>query len=650
MRRRLLPVLLGLVARPVGAQQPSDTALLPPVVVTATRLLTPSDAVPQAITVVSGVDLQARGITTVLEALRGVPSAVLFQTGSFGGQTSLFLRGGESKYVKVLVDGVPVNQPGGAYDFANLTTTNVDRIEILRGPASVLYGSDAVTGVVQIFTQRGGARRAEMTVGQGTYGTVDWAAGASGGDRRAGYSFAVSRLTSDGMYAFNNRYDNTVASALLRAAPDERTDAIVTVRYDDNTYHFPTNGAGVPTDSNQFNFGKGPTIGLDLGRRVTSRLETRLLVTANATEGGYDNQPDGADSSLFHSLDKLRRMGADLRANLSLPAGAVLTAGAAFEGEHDQGSTVCQFAGFDCGTPPVSTSRSNWAGYLQGASPAGQRLSFTAGVRLEDNQRFGTFGTYRGGIAYRFPRGTRLRATLGNAFREPTFFENYSTGFSTGNPDLRPEHSQSWEVGLEQSALNGRLRVSATFFDQRFHDMIDYNPSAAPGAPNYENVAAATARGVELGLEAAPARGFSLAGTYTALYTRATSAGFDSSSGAQFAVGQPLLRRPAQAARLDAGYRWAGRWGGTLSAAVTYVGSREDQDFSTFPAPRVTLPAYARVDATAVIDVVHARGVTPGVSASTRIENLFDLSYEEVKNFPARRRTVFVGAKLLFAY
>src|SRR5207247_631546 len=152
MRLRTGLLLCSLAPAALPAQEPTDTVTLRPVVVTATRVPTPADAVTAAVTVISGADLRAQGIRTVLDALRGVPAAAVVQTGSFGGVTSLFLRGGQSKYVKVLVDGVPVNEPGGAFDFAHLTTDNVERIEVLRGPASVLYGSDAVTGVVQIFT------------------------------------------------------------------------------------------------------------------------------------------------------------------------------------------------------------------------------------------------------------------------------------------------------------------------------------------------------------------------------------------------------------------------------------------------------------------------------------------------------------------
>src|SRR5947207_1591357 len=181
-----LSVLSSLAASVAVAAQEPDTVVLNPVVVTATRVPTPADAVTAAVTIVSGRELQLRGIRTVAEALRAVPGAAVVETGSYGGQTSLFLRGGESDYVKVLVDGVPQNQPGGAFDFADLTTDNVDRIEIVRGPASVLYGSDAVTGVIQIFTRTGsGAPRVTAAARAGTYGAAEYQTGLAGGRARA---------------------------------------------------------------------------------------------------------------------------------------------------------------------------------------------------------------------------------------------------------------------------------------------------------------------------------------------------------------------------------------------------------------------------------------------------------------------------------
>src|SRR2546422_3912775 len=167
---RALPFLILPAA--LAGQAPTDTVELNPVVVTATRIPTPADGVPVAVTVIRGTELRERGLRTVADALRSVPAASVVTTNAYGSQTSLFLRGGQSNYVKVLIDGVPQNAPGGAYDFANLTTDNIERIEVGRGPASVLYGSDARAGVVQVYTRDGrGAAHGSVGVGGGTYGS-----------------------------------------------------------------------------------------------------------------------------------------------------------------------------------------------------------------------------------------------------------------------------------------------------------------------------------------------------------------------------------------------------------------------------------------------------------------------------------------------
>jgi vitamin B12 transporter len=201
-----------------------------------------------------------------------MPGLDVAQTGSFGGGTSLFLRGGESDYVKVLIDGVPVNDPGGAFDFAHLTTDNVERIEMVRGPSSVLYGSDAVSGVVQIFTRRGqGAPQAEVGVRAGTYSSVVVDGGLSGSTETVDYAFSLSRSTTNGSYAFNSNYDNMVLSGTAHVRPDERTRARIALRYTDAEYHYPTDGVGLVVDRNSFSVQDRIVGSLDVSRFFTGR-------------------------------------------------------------------------------------------------------------------------------------------------------------------------------------------------------------------------------------------------------------------------------------------------------------------------------------------------------------------------------------------
>src|SRR5438105_6831230 len=194
--------------------QAQDTARLGTVVVSATKVPRPADVLTQAVTVISGDDLRARGLTRVSDALREVPGASLVQSGSYGALTSLFLRGGESRYTKVLIDGVPVNSPGGYFDFSHLTTDNIDRIEIVRGPASVLYGADAVTGIVQIFTRRAGAQtRVSVGARGGTYHSLDVDGNASGSSGLGGFSVGGAHHSTDGILPFNNQYKNGTLSS-----------------------------------------------------------------------------------------------------------------------------------------------------------------------------------------------------------------------------------------------------------------------------------------------------------------------------------------------------------------------------------------------------------------------------------------------------
>jgi len=612
-----LSVLSSLAASVAVAAQEPDTVVLNPVVVTATRVPTPADAVTAAVTIVSGRELQLRGIRTVAEALRTVPGAAVVETGSYGGQTSLFLRGGESDYVKVLVDGVPQNQPGGAFDFADLTTDNVDRIEIVRGPASVLYGSDAVTGVIQIFTRTGsGAPRVTAAARAGTYGSAEYETGLAGGGSRASYSVTVSRFRSDGLYPYNNQYRNTVVSSRVRVAPDDRTDASLTYRWGDYTYHFPTNGAGQPVDSNQFSADRGPSLSVDAGRRFGAGLEVRDFV--RRASGGV--------------LATWRR------------AAAAVTAGIDYEDERQTGRSVFT-ASFGTFPDSINVLRWNTGYYAQALFTGASPLSLTLGGRVDDNSQFGPHGTFRAGVSYRIDATTRVRAMVGTGYKEPTFFENFARGSVHGNPNLDPERSTSWEAGLERGWGDGRVRVALTYFDQRFRDLIEFTfTPAPPDTVNYFNVAGALARGIEASAEVRLARDVVATLAYTYLHTRVDNPGLDSSPDGLFSAGQSLLRRPAHTLTPQIAAALGGR--GHVVLGAQWVGRRDDLDFSR-PAGerRVSLPAYARVSLAGQYTMLgHDAGRF--VALTARIENLLNDRTPEIAGFLPRGRTILAGARV----
>jgi vitamin B12 transporter len=423
----------------------------------------------------------------------------------------------------------------------------------------------------------------------------------------------------------NNRYRRDLASARVRLARDPRTDAGLVVRYNSGEFHFPTDFIGNDSsDFDQHTSARGPSAALEVGRWVTPRLETRASLGFHREESRYD---DGADSvgdssafCCFHSRDVVQRLIAGARANVRFSDATVVTAGVELERQRQSGTTL-------------DTARRNTALFAQGLADLGSAVSLTVGGRLDDNQQFGAHVTGRAGVAWRVDARTRVRASAGTAFKEPSFFENFATGFTRGNPDLRPERSTSWEVGLERAV--SRVSLRATYFDQRFRDFIQYSSvPLAPDSVNYTNIGAATARGVELSVGASVVRGVSLDAGYTYVRTR------------DGATGQRLQRRPSHAGTLRLGVVPGERGGVVLSAVFT--GDRRDLDFASFPAAPVTLRPHTRVDASGTFRVAGDHGPLLGLVLTARIENLLDARYQEVKNFRTPRRTILVGGELSF--
>ena len=634
---RLLAVLfagLSLAPAGLGAQEAGDTASLPEIVVTATRYPVTPDSVASSVTVLRGDDIRAQGIRLVGDALRQVPGVHMVQSGPYGAAASAFVRGGESDYVKVLVDGIPVNQPGGFYDFASLTTDNVERIEILRGPGSVLYGSDAITGVVQIVTRQGdGGVRLGASGEGGSFGTARWEASALGGSDRLGWSASLSRLTSDGTYDFNNDYRNTAASGRFRTRLGERTDLSLTGRYHDAKYNFPTDFTGIPVDVNQFTTDETAAFGLDVGHRFSEVVEGRVLLGRSDIETSYQNPIDPPGPG-FASDDRTStdRSSADARVQLTLPRGIRGLAGASVESQRQDV------------TGAFRESRRNWGLYTEATFLPVSGLQITAGGRLDENEKFGSFWTYRAtALAFASPT-TKLRTSVGTGFKEPGFFENFDSPFSVGNPDLRPERSFSVEGGVEQDLAQGAASVGVTVFAQRFRDLIQFTfVTPTPGGPNYFNVASANANGIEAVVGVRPRGPVRGSVSYTRIWSEVTDAGFDSGDAATFVEGERLLRRPSDALSLRVETAVADR--ARLGAMLSWVGTRDDIRFGQFPEPsqRVELPSYTTLDLSGTLTVLHSRSRVPGLDLTARVENLFDERYEQVVGFPARGRGIFVG-------
>jgi vitamin B12 transporter len=635
--------ITALVATTAGSlvAQATDSTRLPRVVVTATRVETAIARDIASVTVLSGDSLRARGVRDVADALREVPGAAIVRSGSLGAQTSLFLRGGESDYVRVLIDGVPMNDPGGSIDLAAYSLDNVERIEVVRGPSSVLYGSDAVAGVIQIFTRRNTAPLlVEAGARAGSYGTRELDVALGVASSIASISLGAGLRATDGLLAFNNEYDNNVLSGRAAVTPGRGFRASLTARQQRDEYHYPTDGAGNVVDRNSFRTDRRSAVALEARQEIGSTIDFVASVSAMEGRPRTDDATDGgSDTSGFYAYratGSVRRRVADAHVSLTPISNVIATIGYEWQREAQRGRDS---SNFDSAPNPFAADRTTRATYAQVVTERGP-LSVTLGARYDDNDVYGSFRTARGGLALRLESGTTLRASAGSAFKAPTFLEEFNTAFTVGNAALKPERSRSIEAGVTQSVADGRAELTATWFRQRFRDLIQYS-FIDPATPNYFNVAAASAHGVELESRATLPRSTQLGLSLTFLRTRVDDAGFDEGQNATFVQGNRLLRRPSVTAALTG--RTSLTTNLTADARLLHVGSRDDRDFSDFPAIPVILVSYRRLDAGVSYRLA---GFAPSLTLFIRGENLLGSAYHEIANFKAPGRTVLVGGRV----
>lgn len=624
-----------------SAQARSDSTFLPPVVVTATRLPVTTGASTTATAVLTGESLRAAGVPDVLTALRSLAGVNIVRSGSSGAQTSLFMRGGESDYVRVLVDGVPVNDPGGAFDLSGLSTDNVDRIEVVRGPASVLYGSDAVAGVIQIFTRAGLRGSAwDGSVRAGTLGARDGVLAWRAGTSRVSTSVAAATHRTRGTLPFNNDYRNDVGSARLTITNGHRSTGSVTVRLSDDQYNYPTDGAGRIEDRNAFRGTRREIASVDATHTFTRVWQLAVGAGLSDARGRtIDAQDDAADTIGFYAYRNRGhtvRQYAESRLN-AFVGSDVVTLGAERSRETQRSRDS---SNYDIAPNRFAAARETRALFVQGTGARGP-LAYTLGGRIDRSSTYGDFRTWRASAALKLNSALSIRGGAGTAFKAPTFFETFSTAFSTGNVALHPERSRGWDAGLEWRSGSSLARI--TWFDQRFRNLIQYAYQAPP-SPNYFNVAAASSHGLELEARAALSPVLSVAAAGTLLRTNVDDAGFDAGAGpgATFVPGERLIRRADRTGSLTVLARPSSHVSG--SATLNYVGRRSDRDFSIFPATPLTLGGYATADAAGEYRLPATSG-PHSLFLTLRVENLLDRHYQEVAGFAAPGRLVLAGLR-----
>lgn len=640
----LISILLSLtlfVSFPFSLFAQEKEVTLGKVVVIATRVETPMEEIASSVTVISSKEIERKQKTTVLEVLKGLPGLDVVQNGGVGGATSIFLRGANSEHTLVMIDGVEVNDPispGRSYDFAHLTVDNIERIEVIRGPQSTLYGSDAIGGVVNIITKKGeGKPKFFLSTEGGSFTTFRESTGVSGGNRWINYSLGFSRLDTDGISAASKKdgnyerdgYKNTSLSARLGFIPKENLDVDFIFHYikaKTELDNFGGVGGDDPNyvqESEQFLF--KTQLGLSLFEKVWTQ---KLGFAMNDYDRDVKNKKDPQhpfDSERGQYDGQLMKL--DWQHHLQLHKTNALTFG--FEYEREEGKSKYYWESiWGPGQSIFPNKTANIKGYyIQDEIKLWDRLFATLGIRIDDHSRFGSETTYRVAPAYLIKEtNTKIKGTFGTGFKAPTLYQLFAPATlwgPIGNKDLKPEKSKGWDFGVEQNFFKNRVTLGATYFRNDFKDLIQFD-----WGQGYINIAKAKTEGVELFASAKPIDDLTLRINYTYTDTEDKT------------TGEALIRRPKNKIGFDINYHFLNN--GNVNLGVIYVGKRDDLDFSISPSRRVKLDQYTLVNLAVSYDI------TKNFQLFGRVENLLDKEYEEVKGFGTPGLSFFGGMKLSF--
>ncbi len=613
-------------------EQASDKPL--EVVVTANHYETPIEGVASSITVIGADELEAKQEYSVAEAIKGVNSVDVVQSGGPGSNVSVFMRGANSEHTLVLIDGVEANNPitpNRLFNMSGLSTDNIERIEVLRGPQSTLYGSDAMGGVINIITKKGeGAPTAFASAEAGSYASFIERAGVSGGDKLVNYSLGASRTDTQGISAADSRfgnsehdgYKNSSVSSRIGITPAENIGVQFFGRYYDAQSELDNSGGFGGDDPNrladdQAFFGRGE---LNL-KWLDGKLKQNIGFSYSGQWMEDNNDPDE-----MHPLDMVRsRYDGDIHKvdlqNIYKPTESITFIGG-LETQVESGNSRYHsesfYGPYDSDFSERSATTNSY--YLQGDANYVERFYLTGGLRVDSHSKFGSEVTYRFGPAIVLKEtGTKLSSTIGSGFKAPSLYQLYSI---YGSQDLEPEKSVGVDAGIEQALVKDFASAGVTYFHNTFDNLITFDPNTFI----YSNVARARTDGIETYLNFDWCDDLSTKLSYTYTNTKNED------------TGESLLRRPRNKFAGDISYKLAER--ASLTASINYIGASFDEDYSTYPASRVRLGGYTTVDLAGSVDL------TRSVSVFARIDNLFDRYYEQVFGYGSLGAAAYGGIKV----
>lgn len=620
---------------------------LDPIIVTATKLETPAKEVASSVTIVTEEEIQSKQHTSVLETLRDVPGVDVVRQGGPGQQTSVFIRGANSHHTLILIDGIELNDPSTpsrAFDFAHLTTDNIERIEILRGPNSTLYGSDALGGVINVITKRGqGSPRLTVSAEGGSYETYREKVELSGGSDLINYNLTASYLESNGIWSASHKdgnserdgYDNLSVSSRIGLTPTDYFDIDFFLRYTKADTDIDAYPGPLGDDPNYTSAFESIALRTQAGLFLFDDLwEQKLGFSLTDYDRENDNKPDplkpdDIDKSSYEStIYKI-----DWQNNLYLHKYNTLTLGLDYEKERANARSLGTFTSY--GMPfsvdsEMGSKKTHTIGYfIQDQVKIWDSFFTTLGFRIDDHNKFGSEATYRITSTYLIePTGTKLKATYGTGFKAPTIFQLYSPDY--GNQDLKPEEVKGWDVGLEQTFFHGKSLVTFTYFENDFENLIDTAVNETTSVFEFLNIEEAKTKGIEITASLEPTKNTTLKLSY--VYTEAKDEKED----------ERLVRRPRDKFSLDINQRFLDK--GNINLNILYVGEREDKFFNeaTFEGGRIDLSSYT------LVNLAASYNVSERLRLFGRVDNLFDKEYVELWGYDTAGISGYAGAEYTF--
>ena len=620
------------------------------VVVTATETPLPADQTGAPVEVVDRATLINRQPVEAADAIRYLPGAIVSTSGQRGGVATLFVRGGESSYNKVIVDGVPINpidEPGGTFDFGAVPTVGADRFEFVRGPESVLYGSDAITSVVQMFSATGTTRTPELTLSGegGTFSTAHGSASVAGAYGRFDYNIFGEQFNTSGQ-GINDDYSNSAEGANVGVRLADHATFRLRVR-DSNErngvqgFYKVYSVQYAPPDSDQRARQNNFLSNADLGFQGPSQWKHDF--------SGYEYHHVRSNVDSF--LDPGREVIFDFPFSTYTDQNR---AGFLYHGEWDPRLWARTNVGYEFEDEQASTgaprSLPTTRGIRRNHALYGEqiftfsRFTLVAGGRFLHNESFGNRGVPRAALTFRIRIGgellgtTRLRFAYGEGFKEPNFYESFGVGqFVVPNPNLKPEESRTLEAAVVQNFVHDRYSLSAGYYNNLFRDQIAFASDPITFIGHYVNLNRSLAHGAEFEFHGRPLSrfGFDAAYTYTSTQILQSPVAFDP----LLSEGRPLLRRPKHAGTLTLNY-YARRWGGNLSAVA--IGRRTDSDFFGLVPPINHAAGYVRADISGWHELQRH------VTAFLAIENFLNRRYQEVVGYPALKANFRAGLRFRF--